>query len=67
MKFGVLQFPGSCDEVDALSACERVGDARLIWHRYSSLGDVDAVAQQDGAPGRGLAVLVVVRPPAADR
>ena len=32
MKFGVLQFPGSCDEVDALNAAARVGDAELIWH-----------------------------------
>jgi phosphoribosylformylglycinamidine synthase len=48
VRFGVLQFPGSCDEVDALSACERVGDARLIWHRDSELGDVDAVIVPGG-------------------
>ena len=37
--FGVLQFPGSCDERDALAACERVGDARLVWHEETrSLG-----------------------------
>ena len=30
--FGVLQFPGSCDDRDALLACRRVGDARLVWH-----------------------------------
>ena len=24
MKFGVVQFPGSCDEADALLACEKV-------------------------------------------
>ena len=47
MKFGVLQFPGSCDEVDALSACERVGEAKLIWHRDSALGDVDADPDAD--------------------
>jgi phosphoribosylformylglycinamidine synthase I len=41
--FGVLQFPGSCDERDALAACERVGDARLIWHANRELGHVDAV------------------------
>jgi phosphoribosylformylglycinamidine synthase len=44
----VLQFPGSCDEVDALSACERIGDAKLIWHRDSELGDVDAVVVPGG-------------------
>jgi phosphoribosylformylglycinamidine synthase len=44
----VLQFPGSCDEVDALAACERIGDAKLIWHRDSELGDVDAVVVPGG-------------------
>ena len=27
MKFGVVRFPGSCDEVDAQLAASRVGDA----------------------------------------
>jgi phosphoribosylformylglycinamidine synthase I len=40
---GVLQFPGSCDERDALLACERVGEARLVWHGEAELGDLDAV------------------------
>jgi phosphoribosylformylglycinamidine synthase subunit PurQ / glutaminase len=40
---GVLQFPGSCDERDAVLACERVGDARLVWHGDAALGDLDAV------------------------
>ncbi len=48
MKFGVLRFPGSCDEVDALLACERVADARIIWHGDSDLGDVDAVVVPGG-------------------
>ncbi len=48
MKFGVLRFPGSCDEVDARSACERVGDAKLIWHGDSDLGDVDAIVVPGG-------------------
>ena len=26
LKFGVVRFPGSCDEVDALLAARRVGD-----------------------------------------
>jgi phosphoribosylformylglycinamidine synthase I len=46
--FGVLQFPGSCDERDALSACERVGDASLIWHGDRDLGGVDAVIVPGG-------------------
>ena len=40
---GVLQFPGSCDERDAVLACERVGEARLVWHGDAELGDLDAV------------------------
>ncbi len=46
--FGVLQFPGSCDERDALAACRRVGDARLLWHGDRDLGDVDAVIVPGG-------------------
>ena len=48
MKFGVLQFPGSCDERDAVLACERVGEARLVWHGDRDLGDVDAVVIPGG-------------------
>jgi phosphoribosylformylglycinamidine synthase subunit PurQ / glutaminase len=46
--FGVLQFPGSCDERDALAACERVADATLIWHAEADLGGVDAVVIPGG-------------------
>ena len=45
---GVLQFPGSCDERDAVLACERVGEARLVWHGGRDLGDVDAVVIPGG-------------------
>ena len=48
MVFGVLQFPGSCDERDAVLACQRVGDARLVWHGDSDLGDLDAVVIPGG-------------------
>ena len=48
MKFGVLRFPGSCDEVDAALACERVGEARIIWHAEPDLGDVDAIVIPGG-------------------
>ena len=48
MRWGVLQFPGSCDERDALHACGLVGDARLIWHEDRDLGDVDAVVVPGG-------------------
>jgi phosphoribosylformylglycinamidine synthase subunit PurQ / glutaminase len=48
MKFGVLRFPGSCDEVDALMAVRRVGDAELLWHGESSLRDADAIIVPGG-------------------
>jgi phosphoribosylformylglycinamidine synthase subunit PurQ / glutaminase len=48
MKFGVLQFPGSCDEVDALEAARHVGDAELIWHRDRDLGGADAIIVPGG-------------------
>ena len=48
MKFGVLQFPGSCDEVDALSAAQRVGDAELLWHGERDLKGADAIVVPGG-------------------
>ena len=48
MKFGVLRFPGSCDEVDALMACRRFGDAELLWHHDRDLHGVDAVVVPGG-------------------
>ncbi|HEY3827922.1 MAG TPA: phosphoribosylformylglycinamidine synthase subunit PurQ [Solirubrobacteraceae bacterium] len=48
MKFGVLQFPGSCDEVDALHAARRVGEAELLWHAERDLRGVDAVIVPGG-------------------
>ncbi len=48
MKFGVLRFPGSCDEVDALRAAERVGEAELIWHRERDLHGADAIIVPGG-------------------
>jgi phosphoribosylformylglycinamidine synthase subunit PurQ / glutaminase len=46
--WGVLQFPGSCDERDALSACSRAGDARLVWHEERDLRGIDAVVIPGG-------------------
>jgi phosphoribosylformylglycinamidine synthase len=49
MRWGILQFPGSCDERDALRACELAGgEARLIWHESRGLGGVDAVVVPGG-------------------
>jgi phosphoribosylformylglycinamidine synthase subunit PurQ / glutaminase len=48
VKFGVVRFPGSCDEVDALLACRRFGDAELLWHGDRDLHGVDAVIVPGG-------------------
>jgi phosphoribosylformylglycinamidine synthase I len=48
LKFGVLQFPGSCDEVDALAAARRVGEAELIWHGDRDLAGADAIVVPGG-------------------
>jgi len=48
MRWGVVQFPGSCDERDALAACARTGEARLLWHGDRELGDLDAVVVPGG-------------------
>ena len=48
MKFGVIRFPGSCDDVDALQAAERVGEAELLWHADHDLKGVDAVIVPGG-------------------
>jgi phosphoribosylformylglycinamidine synthase I len=46
--WGVIQFPGSCDERDALQACELIGEARMIWHEERDLGGVEAVVVPGG-------------------
>jgi phosphoribosylformylglycinamidine synthase I len=46
--WGVIQFPGSCDERDALDACSLSGEARLIWHQSRDLEGVDAVVIPGG-------------------
>jgi phosphoribosylformylglycinamidine synthase I len=49
MRWGVLQFPGSCDERDALQACERTGaEARLVWHEERDLDGLDAIVVPGG-------------------
>ena len=48
MKYGVVQFPGSCDERDAVLAAARVGDAELLWHADADLKGVDAVIVPGG-------------------
>ena len=48
MKIGVVRFPGSCDEVDALQAAQRVGDAELLWYADHDLRGADAVIVPGG-------------------
>jgi phosphoribosylformylglycinamidine synthase len=48
MRFGVLQFPGSCDEADAVAAASLVGEAELIWHRDRDLRGADAIIVPGG-------------------
>jgi phosphoribosylformylglycinamidine synthase subunit PurQ / glutaminase len=48
MRFGVIQFPGSCDERDAAAACERLGEAQLVWHEETDLSGIDAVIVPGG-------------------
>jgi phosphoribosylformylglycinamidine synthase len=49
VKLGVVRFPGSCDEVDALHACRLVApDSELLWHHERDLRGVDAVLVPGG-------------------
>ena len=47
-RWGVIQFPGSCDERDALQACSRAGEARLVWYEVRDRGDLDAIVIPGG-------------------
>ena len=50
MKFGVVRFPGSCDEGDAVLACERVpgASAQILWHGDADLQGAEAVVVPGG-------------------
>jgi phosphoribosylformylglycinamidine synthase len=48
VRYGVIQFPGSCDERDALIAARLAGDAELLWHADPDLKGVDAVIVPGG-------------------
>ncbi|MEX2448366.1 MAG: phosphoribosylformylglycinamidine synthase subunit PurQ [Solirubrobacterales bacterium] len=49
MRWGILQFPGSCDERDAVRACELSGaEARLVWHEERDLSGIDAIVVPGG-------------------
>jgi phosphoribosylformylglycinamidine synthase len=50
VRFGVIVFPGSCDERDAHDAIERIegASATYLWHADPDLKDVDAVVIPGG-------------------
>lgn len=61
-RFGIVQFPGSCDETDTLLACSRVGEAELLWHKSTGLNGVDVVVLPGGfSYGDYLRVGAIVR------
>jgi len=48
VKFGVVRFPGTCDDFDARDAAGRVGESILLWHGDHDLQGVDAVIVPGG-------------------
>jgi len=49
VRVGVVQFPGSCDERDAMVALGAVGaEPVLLWHGDADLGGVEAVVLPGG-------------------
>jgi phosphoribosylformylglycinamidine synthase subunit PurQ / glutaminase len=48
VRFGVVRFPGTCDDLDALQAARRVGEAEVLWHGDADLKGVDAVIVPGG-------------------
>jgi phosphoribosylformylglycinamidine synthase len=43
VKFGVVTFPGTCDDADARLAAGLIGEPVALWHRDPDLHGVDAV------------------------
>ena len=48
IKYGVVTFPGSCDDADARLACSLAGEAVQLWHGDRDLKGVDAVVIPGG-------------------
>ena len=48
MRFGVVRFPGTCDDVDALLAARGSATRRSLWHGDPDLQGVDAVVIPGG-------------------
>jgi phosphoribosylformylglycinamidine synthase I len=47
-RFGIVVFPGSCDDRDAWEAIEREWEAEYLWHHERDLKGVDAVIVPGG-------------------
>jgi len=48
MRFGVVRFPGSCDEHDTARALAQFGEVRLLWHTDRNLEGLDGVVLPGG-------------------
>jgi len=48
LKFGVITFPGSCDDRDAQLAAARVGEVVPLWHADHDLQGAEAVIVPGG-------------------
>jgi phosphoribosylformylglycinamidine synthase subunit PurQ / glutaminase len=49
VRFGVLRFPGSCDERDAALAAAKVGQSEILWHQDREIpGAIDAIIVPGG-------------------
>ena len=48
MKFGIIRFPGTCDDTDALQAAQRVAEAEILWWSDPDLHGVDAIVVPGG-------------------
>ena len=55
MRFAILQFPASNCDQDCVHALRVLGSpAKLVWHKDTSLGEVDAVIVPGGFGQRGV-------------
>ncbi len=48
MRFGVISFPGSCDDLDAKLAAGRVGEAEIVPHTQTDLRGFDSIIVPGG-------------------
>jgi phosphoribosylformylglycinamidine synthase len=48
VRFGIVRFPGSCDDGDAFEAAKRVGEAVILWHAERDLRGADVVVIPGG-------------------